>query len=133
MNIDKLVDRFLSWPLPDSVCSDTCVTERNYGKAQRIGTNLLTADEAKQMLEYLLLGPKRYGVLHLDGYSGRSSTRVEIIGETPKRYRVRAITQTSTAGRLVYLEPGQVALVPKRAISLEQISPDSHTARGVER
>lgn len=62
---------------------------------------------------------RRYGTLHLDGYSGRSSTRVEIIGETPKRYRVRAITQTRTAGRLVYLEPGQVALVPKRAITVE--------------
>ena len=60
-----------------------------------------------------------YGTLHLDGYSGRSSTRVEIVGETPKRYRVRAITQTRTAGRLVYLEPGQVALVPKHAITLE--------------
>jgi hypothetical protein len=61
----------------------------------------------------------RYGTLHLDGYSGRSSTRVEIVGETPKRYRVRAITQTRTAGRLVYLEPGQIALVPKQAITLE--------------
>ena len=65
----------------------------------------------------------QYGTLHLDSYSGRSSTRVEIIGETPKRYRVRAITQTRTAGRLVYLEPGQVALVPKRAITV-----DSHSS-----
>ena len=63
---------------------------------------------------------RRYGTLHLDGYSGRSSTRVEIVGETPKRYRIRAITQTRTAGRLVYLEPGQMALVPKHAVVLEQ-------------
>ena len=53
MNIDKLVDRFLAWPLPKSVASDGCVTNRDYPH-QRIGTNLLTADEAKQMIEYLL-------------------------------------------------------------------------------
>ena len=61
----------------------------------------------------------QYGTLHLNSYSGRSSTRVEIVGETPKRYRIRAITQTRTAGRLVYLEPGQIALVPKHAVTLE--------------
>ena len=48
----KLVDRFLSWPLPTSVCSDQCVCVPNY--PNRVGTNLLTADEAKQMIEYLL-------------------------------------------------------------------------------
>jgi hypothetical protein len=50
--IDSLVDKFLSWPLPESVCSDLCVTE--HGMKGRIGTSLLTADEARQMLEYLL-------------------------------------------------------------------------------
>lgn len=48
-----LVDRFLAWPLPKSVCSDACVTDSNY-KFPRSGTNLLTADEARQMIEYLL-------------------------------------------------------------------------------
>ena len=52
-NIDKLVDKFLMWKLPESVCSDTCVSDRNY-KFQRNGTNLLSAYEAKQMIEYLL-------------------------------------------------------------------------------
>lgn len=59
--LDELVDRFLSWPLPDSVASDLCVTQRDYGKAQgwpkRVGTNLLTADETRQMLEYVLAPP----------------------------------------------------------------------------
>lgn len=49
--VDKMVDRFLSWPLPQSVCSDTCVTDPKY--PNRIGTNLLTSDEARQMIEYL--------------------------------------------------------------------------------
>ena len=48
-----LIDRFLAWRLPASVCSDLCVTDRDY-KFPRSGTNLLTADEARQMLDYLL-------------------------------------------------------------------------------
>lgn len=52
---DALVDRFLAWPLPRSVCSDLCVTDRGYN-FPRTGTNLLTQDEARQMLDYLL-GP----------------------------------------------------------------------------
>lgn len=47
-----LVKSFLSWPLPDSVCSDQCVTQKN--AKNRTGTNLLTYTEAEQMIEYLL-------------------------------------------------------------------------------
>lgn len=50
-----LVDRFLAWPLPDSVCSDMCATVRGY--PNRVGTNLLTADEARQLIEYLFPSP----------------------------------------------------------------------------
>jgi hypothetical protein len=53
LSIDGLVNRFLAWPLPETVCSDTCVTERNY-PFPRVGTNLLTADEARQMLQHVL-------------------------------------------------------------------------------
>lgn len=48
-----LVDKFLSWPIPKSVCSDTCVSMSNY-QFPRFGTSLLSADEARQMLDYLL-------------------------------------------------------------------------------
>ena len=54
--IDVLVDRFLQWKLPDSVCSDLCVTDREYAKrypGTRCGTNLLTADEARLMIEHI--------------------------------------------------------------------------------
>lgn len=47
-----LVDRFLAWPLPQSICSDVCATDAAY-KFPRSGTNLLNADEARQMVEYL--------------------------------------------------------------------------------
>ena len=50
--LSTLVDRFLMWPLPKSVRSDQCVT-MDYA-FPRSGTNLLSADEAKQMVEYLL-------------------------------------------------------------------------------
>lgn len=50
-DIDKMVDYFLMWPLPDSVSSDKCVTIQGYH--DRIGTNLLTATEAKQMFKYV--------------------------------------------------------------------------------
>lgn len=53
LNINSLVSRFLMWKLPSSVCSDPCVSDRDY-KFPRNGTNLLSANEARQMIEYLL-------------------------------------------------------------------------------
>lgn len=50
--IERLVNRFLAWRLPDSVQSDTCVTDRTY-KFERNGTNLLSAFEAKEMIAHL--------------------------------------------------------------------------------
>lgn len=48
-----LTQRFLSWNLPKSVCSDLCVTNRDY-QFPRSGTNLLTGDEAEAMLRHVL-------------------------------------------------------------------------------
>lgn len=56
---DELVRRFLTWPLPESVCADLCVTKSGFSHdifPPRSGTNLLTADEARQMLAYVLGG-----------------------------------------------------------------------------
>lgn len=50
--IDELVDDFLRWPLPDSVCADGCATKQGPG---RVGTNLLSAVEAKEMFEAVVL------------------------------------------------------------------------------
>ena len=55
-DINALVDKFLAWQLPAGVCSDTCVTEPNH-PFLRSGTNLLSADEARQMFEYLFQMP----------------------------------------------------------------------------
>lgn len=51
---DAMVDRFLSWRLPASVCADGCATNPNYPHP-RSGTNLLNADEARQMLEHVMV------------------------------------------------------------------------------
>lgn len=59
----------------------------------------------------------RQGYLNLDGWSGISSTLVEVVGATPKRLRIRAIEKTRLAGRWRWLEPGETALVPLRAIT----------------
>lgn len=53
MDMKTLVDRFLAWPLPKTVASDTCVTNPHYSHP-RSGTNLLTAEEAQAMLVYVL-------------------------------------------------------------------------------
>jgi hypothetical protein len=52
LKLEFLVDRFLNWPLPKSVCTDPCTSYSSY-PLPRYGTNLLTAEEAKQMIEYL--------------------------------------------------------------------------------
>jgi len=56
------------------------------------------------------------GFLVLDGYGGRSYTRVAVIGTAPKRWRIRALTATRLAGRARVLQPGGVALVPRSAV-----------------
>ncbi len=58
------------------------------------------------------------GLLLMDSYAGRTCTPVEIVGETPKRYRIRAIEDTKLAGRNRWLAAGETALVPKHAVRL---------------
>lgn len=52
--IDDLVIRFLTWPMPDDVCADSCARVQGY--PNRSGTNLLTAAQAKKMLTHVLAG-----------------------------------------------------------------------------
>lgn len=47
--IDQLVNRFLTWPVPADVYPDGTP-----GQPGRTGTNLLTAEQAKQMLAHVL-------------------------------------------------------------------------------
>ena len=57
MTTKLLIDRFLSWPLPESLCSDPCASMPGY--PHRTGTNLMTAEQAKAMLDYVLAAPRQ--------------------------------------------------------------------------
>jgi hypothetical protein len=50
-NTEEMVNRFLSWKLPESVMADQCACERT--GSLRYGTNLLSADEAREMIYHL--------------------------------------------------------------------------------
>lgn len=57
-DIKDLVNRFLSWQLPDSVCVDAvCGMPGDQLNIHRVGTNLLTAVEAEAMLRHVLKLP----------------------------------------------------------------------------
>src|SRR5574338_369983 len=63
-DIDKMVDRFLTWPLPKDFAPDCGISfdgrkddEWNKNKTWPIGTNLFTADEARAMILHLLAAP----------------------------------------------------------------------------
>ena len=59
--IDKMVNRFLSWPLPKDFFPDGGITfERKVNGQDRegawwpVGTNLLTAEQARGMIKHML-------------------------------------------------------------------------------
>lgn len=63
----EMVDRFLSWPLPKGFSPDCGVSfdgrgkdARGYEKQWPVGTNLLSADQAREMLEYVVTPTLRY-------------------------------------------------------------------------
>lgn len=56
MTIRNMVDRFLSWPLPETVCADPCAAM--HGTPHRSGTTLLNATEAEAMFLHVLGQPR---------------------------------------------------------------------------
>jgi hypothetical protein len=75
----------------------------------------------------------RPALLGLIGWHGTTWNPNEVVGETPTRYRIRALERTRLAGRDRWLEPGRTALVPKRAVRfLEQAEPGPAGGRGAE-
>jgi hypothetical protein len=52
-SVKAMVDRFLTWPLPSSVCADKCATDNSY-QYPRSGTNLLNAIEAEAMIRHVI-------------------------------------------------------------------------------
>ncbi len=62
----------------------------------------------------------RQGYLILQGWEGRTETLCKVLEETPKRYRIKALIAMRLGGprRWRWLDKGETALVPKRAIVL---------------
>lgn len=58
------------------------------------------------------------GYYNLDGWAGRSRHPVEIVGETPKRYRCKLIEDGPLAGRNRWGKAGQIVLIPKTAVTI---------------
>lgn len=61
MIITRMVDRFLAWKLPPGFCPDCGISfdgrkddEWNKNKTWPVGTNLLTAEQARAMFEHCL-------------------------------------------------------------------------------
>lgn len=55
--------------------------------------------------------------LLLDGWAGRERVPVEIVGETPKRYRVRLLAECRLPSRRRG-KAGDVVLVPRYAVKV---------------
>ncbi|TRO55927.1 hypothetical protein E2P64_06515 [Candidatus Bathyarchaeota archaeon] len=58
---------------------------------------------------------KHTHVLMLDGWAGRIDKPIVLVGETPKRYKVRLLEDTLLPRRRVG-KKGDVVLVPKNAV-----------------
>lgn len=53
--------------------------------------------------------------LMLDGWAGRTLIPCEIVGETPKRTRIKLLERARLPGNR-WFDAGQVALVPTKAV-----------------
>lgn len=62
---------------------------------------------------------ERSAHLHLDGWAGRIGVPVVVVGETPKKYRIRLTCWTNLPSRRRG-EAGDVVLVPKHAITFPE-------------
>lgn len=101
-SIKQLVDAFLAWPLPESVCSDQCATMRGY--PHRTGTNLLTAVEAREMFKHCLAACGTPETQNMNNY------RVFVVLPSGKRVEQR--------GEFVYEEDVEAFINDKRRFML---------------
>lgn len=65
---------------------------------------------------------ERKAKLNFNDWAGCRSVEVIVVGETPKKYRIKTAGEDPIrlAGRYKYLRPGEVALVPKSAVTIEK-------------
>lgn len=61
--------------------------------------------------------------LMIDSWAGKSRYPVEIVAETPQRYKVKLLAPTRLPGRNKSGQAGDVVLVPKYAVKLDDHAP----------
>lgn len=61
--LDELAEKFLKWRLPASVCSNLIATLPS--EKHRVGSNLLGRNEARQMMEEVVIATLREKGIHL--------------------------------------------------------------------
>lgn len=59
--------------------------------------------------------------LLMDGWEGRTEQPILVVGETPQRYRIKAVARTKLAGRCRWIYTGETALVPKHAVRFSTV------------
>lgn len=108
----SLAEAFLRWPLPDSVCADLCATRQGAG---RVGTNLLSFPEAKQMMEEVVLPmwPERLHALEMEN----TGLSIELEKARAENERLQA---TRLARENVRLRKALKAALP----TLEEVAAD---------
>lgn len=58
--------------------------------------------------------------LCLNGWQGLTKTPCLVVRATPTKYRIEATQRMRLGGRNRWLEPGKTALVPRRAVELDE-------------
>lgn len=54
--VDKMVDRFLMWQLPEDFAPDAGIKYERILNLYPVGTNLFTATQAKEMVRFMVEG-----------------------------------------------------------------------------
>lgn len=67
-------------------------------------------------------GTPKDGWLQFDDWAGRYQVKVLVVGETPKRYRIRALRDMRLAGRNRSLRKDAEALVPQTALTFKPLT-----------
>lgn len=63
---------------------------------------------------------EKQAVFKMPGWAGYSETPCLVIGEIPKRYRVKLVKRCRLPGRMRWGFEGQILLMPKRAVRVDQ-------------
>jgi hypothetical protein len=72
---------------------------------------------------------ERYAEFGLHGWHGITWSPCVVIGETPKRYRVRLMQACRLAGRMNFGAAGDIVLLPKSAVRFTATKPEHRSNR----